>query len=572
MGTCGNRPGFKIFSFNTTVRSATRNERFMLHFEPYDGKEFDPNFNEYFKSIIADGTYTFNKMDPSVRMKIKTGIDLSDAEIKKLIADNPQKCGDKGRVMTQLRSMKDQGFLKFWPKPSTHKFISLTKLGKELLSNEINSTDVYCRAMIGLHANNPSREKMWNKSRPFLNTLFVIEEVNKQWKEMGHDNLGIAAYEFSTFVLTMIDCNYKNAADEIIKYRKRNHEKLICDINYLMDYAALKMHAINVNKENIKTEYPDDVFRKFKMTGLLEERGRADYKFYSFSEFNIDKVKAILLAFKDYSFISFENQDKYYEFLESIKLPWEESLETRINIAKAKAKKIGVEDQIEDYSNIAEVEKYLDYEFYSNVLSDAIDKAEMDSLRNELLILSGSLEKKSIFDEIDEPLRLEYVLALILGKRFGKPGLVSNIIYDSTGWPLHAAPGGKTDILYKHLKFSFIMEPTMIRSPSEMMVRETTGVREHYLDEKSLNSNLKYGMLISPATNSRVTSYFKFVSSTEEVNVIPFSIDAFVDAMDNTNNIDDFNIILNSYLESLQNKKPEQYVEDINSIKMTASL
>ena len=40
-----------------------------------------------------------------------------------------------------------------------------------------NVETVYSKAMIGLHANNPQRPAMFNNSRPFLNTLFVIKEL-----------------------------------------------------------------------------------------------------------------------------------------------------------------------------------------------------------------------------------------------------------------------------------------------------------------------------------------------------------------------------------------------------------
>ena len=60
MGTRGNQPGFKIFSFSTTLRSAqVRNERFLLHFKDYDGLEFKKVFWQYFKEVVSDGTYKF---------------------------------------------------------------------------------------------------------------------------------------------------------------------------------------------------------------------------------------------------------------------------------------------------------------------------------------------------------------------------------------------------------------------------------------------------------------------------------------------------------------------------------
>ena len=44
--------------------------------------------------------------------------------------------------------------------------------------------------------------------------------------------------------------------------------------------------------------------------------------------------------------------------------------------------------------------------------------------------MSGTAKGKSTFEDISEPLRLEYLLALILGKKYGTKGLISNIIYN----------------------------------------------------------------------------------------------------------------------------------------------
>lgn len=570
MGTRGNQPGFKIFSFSTTLRSAqVRNERFLLHFKDYDGLEFKKVFWQYFKEVVSDGTYKFNKVTEIIRYKLLKGVVLEDEEIEWLIKNNPQKTGPYGRVMTILRSLKDQGFLKFYPNPSRPKYISITKLGKALLGIEDYSTDVFCKAMIGVHANNPSRTAMWNKSRPFLNTIFVIDEVTKLWKEMGYDDEGIARYEFSTFVLTMKDCNYKQVANDIIDYRKSNGNRFIYDYTKLAKYAKSK-DAINVNEDNIHHEYPDEVFRKFSMTGLLEARGKGNYKMFGFSPYDYSKVKAILETYKDYAFIEFENQDNYYEYLENISLPWQIDLETRIQIIKEKADLLG--EHITDFSNVVKVEQYLDSLYYSNVLNDAIEASEINSLRNELLILSGALDKASIYSDIDEPLRLEYVLALILGKRFGKKGLVSNIIYNSSGYPLHTARGKKADLLYKHINMSFIMEPTMIKAPSEMFKNESTGIVEHYLDEQKNDPNLNYGMLVSPFTNSRVARFFRFEAKDEGINIIPISIEVFVDMIDKTECVDDLEKEIVKYLNELKDKQPEVYTDFINNIHPSVSL
>ncbi|MBR0294819.1 MAG: AlwI family type II restriction endonuclease [Bacilli bacterium] len=564
MGTSGNRPGFKIFSINTTVRNPNRNEKFLIAFKGFDGRIFTEEvFHSYLTRLVADGIYRFTRMQEGVRFKLEEGIELTGSEVEQLIRDNPQACGLNGRVMTQFRALKDQGFLMIEPVRHGLNKISITKLGWDLIGNEEYSTDVYCKAMIGMHANNPSRPANYNKARPFLNVLFVIDEVNKLWRALGRDNTGIAKHEFGAFVLSMKDCDYKKAAEEIIKYRKKFNFRI--NQKYLENYCYNELGLIPGKFDNITDEYPDDVFRKFEMTGLLTKRGRSTYTMYDFSSYNIEKVKSILVKYKDYSFKEFRNQTEYYRFLENIHLPWQESLDIRIEIAKRKASQLGV--VIEDYSDIIAVEEYLDNEFYTNVLTQAIEEAEFNSLRKELMILSGRINSRSMYSDIDEPLRLEYVLALILGKSYGKVGLISNIIYNENGYPLHHAPSRRADLIYRYLNMSFIMEPTMLTSPTEMMTRETTGVREHYLTERARSNDDCMGMVISPFVSSRVASFFRYYADDQNENIIPVSIDAFVDMIDKSPRISAFKNQFDEYLRNLIQSTPEAYTDVVNSIK-----
>lgn len=44
-----------------------------------------------------------------------------------------------------------------------------------------------------------------------------------------------------------------------------------------------------------------------------------------------------------------------------------------------------------------------------------------------MLILSKDINRKSVFDSIPEPLRLEFLLALLFGKKCGAQYIVSNL-------------------------------------------------------------------------------------------------------------------------------------------------
>ena len=114
MGTSGDRSGYKVFSINTTVRNPKRNTDFLTFFKPYDGQVFTEKVaHSYFFDLVINGIYRLTDIPLSVKNKIINGDKLTDEEASRAIKNNPQAPGLYGRVMTQLRAMKDQGFLMF---------------------------------------------------------------------------------------------------------------------------------------------------------------------------------------------------------------------------------------------------------------------------------------------------------------------------------------------------------------------------------------------------------------------------------------------------------------------------
>lgn len=161
----------------------------------------------YFIELVRSGVYQFSNISNSIKEKLLNDIPLNEQEIKELFEKNPQATGFAGRVMTQLRALKDQGFLIFSGN-KTKPTITMTNFAFELINGEKPITDIYTKMMIGLHSCNPARTSMLNKARVFLNTIFVIDLLKKEWQKLGNEAKGILKYEFS-FVLGMKDCDYK---------------------------------------------------------------------------------------------------------------------------------------------------------------------------------------------------------------------------------------------------------------------------------------------------------------------------------------------------------------------------
>ncbi len=564
MGRSGARTGFKVYSINTTIRNPKRNADFLKLFKKYDKLVMDNiNTYKYFFDLVQNGIYTFTNIPISVKEKLESGIELSDDEVIDAIEKNPQATGLHGRVMTQLRALKDQGFLRFEKAARGQNKITITKLGHEIIDNEIDGTITYTKAMIGLHAKNPARSSMLNESVPFLNTLFVINEVNKEWRNMGHEPKGILRHEFGTFVLSMKDCDYKRAANDIIEYRKRNRYKINEKdiINHLNknDILELKMNSVIA-------DYPDDVFRKFEMTGLLVARGQFGYRYIDFSKYNMEKVKIILEDYKNYSFKHFTTEDDYYFYLENIKIPWEKDELIRRKIIESKCDVLGL--KFDEKLDLTSQEQMLDQMFYRKALDNAIKDIELELIKQELKILAGTSDAETKFGDLGEPLRLEYLLALLLGKIYGTSKLVSNIIYTENGKPLHYAPAGKSDIILYDEKGSYILEPTMQKGRNQQLNNETTNIVRHVEIEKE-KSGLDFRVLmIAPVIHIDVTRFFKYMVVSEDAKIIPASIERSTQLFIDNSQIESLNRDFDNLVEHMKETDLKVFVDEMNAYRM----
>lgn len=561
MGTSGDRKGFKIFSINTTVRNPKRNTDFLRYFKPYDGKLFTESVAfKYFFDLVSNGVYRFTDISESVKYKIENGIQLDEQEAIDAIKNNPQATGLHGRVMTQLRSMKDQGFLMFEPIKRGLNKIYITPLGYELIDSNVDATLTYTKAMIGMHANSPIRSTMLNKSRPFLNTLFVIREVKKAWEELGYEAKGILQHEFSVFVLSMKGCDYKSAANDIIEYRKRFKYKV--NMPYINDYLKAR-DILPLAQSSLLKDYPDDVFRKFEMTGLIIRRGSFGNTYYDYSSYNIEKIESILTDNVNYCFHQFATQSDYYKYIDNISIPWQKSEIVRRKIVESKAKILKI--SIDPALTLGQQEELLDRFFYNKTLESAVEKYDYKLINKELLILSGTVKEKSKFDDISEPLRLEYLLALLIGKRYGTKGLVSNIIYSEDGSPLHFAPAGKCDIIYHHVDGSFILEPTMQRGKSQILNNETANVARH-VKEETQDTGIEYrAMMIAPYVHPDVASFFQFKATKDKVKIAPLNIDRVVGLIYDSEDVKNLGANFDDIVSDLISLDEKGYSDKINT-------
>ncbi len=559
--------GYKVFSINTTIRNPQRNRDFLIAFKPFSGQVFTADSAyAYLWELIKKGIYQVSDIPNEIRQKWENDIDLAPSEIRQAIDDNPQATGLYGRTMTHLRSLRDQGFVQF-SSAKRNNIITITRLGQEIIDNTKDPTIVYTKAMLGMHANSPVRPKILNRSRPFLNTLFVIEEVNRRWQELGNQPKGILLHEFATFVLSMQNCDYQCAAENIIAYRQLFKSEI--NRAYIENFLR-KEHIIPIAFNSLIKDYPDEVFRKFEMTGLLTKHGAYQYIYINFSQYNYAKVQTILQSYKDYRWETFDTVPAYYAFLERQVVPWETDESVRRKVVSEKAKVLGV--TLSERNSLEQNEEYLDRMFYTHALEKAVQKYDYSFITQELQILAGTRKVRSELESISEPLRLEYLLALFFGKRYGLQGLVSNIIYNDEGMPLHCATGGKSDIVFYHNDGSYILEPTMLSSKAQQQNSETSNIVRHVKDEESKTPFRYRVMMVAPRVHADIADYFQYKAEKEDANIIPITIERAVGLFKDSAMLQELNLNYDSLLHFLLQQSTQVYSDTINAYRINDEL
>lgn len=545
---------FKTFSFSTTIRNPQRNIDFLKALAKFNGYELNENLAQnYFLELIKNGIYILKNTPQNIYEKLQNDINLNKNDIQTLFTLNPHIANIEKiyfRFKTHVEALFYQALLII-----DNNRIFISKFGFDLIENNIPSTDIYTKLMIGLHYHNPTKSFTNNKSRVFLNTIFVIDLLKKECFE----SKGVLKHEFQVFILGMKDCDYKKCVKEILAYRKKF--KYSENKEYLQDYL-FKNESFKKVKYDTLNDYCDEVFRKFEMTGLLIKRGAFKNIYYDFSNFNLKRIESILDNFKDYRFYNFTNIYQYFDFLDSITLPYLDSKIKKEAILQ-KAKVLNLDSKNLDFSNLESLESNLNARFYNKIIDSKLQNCEIDILINELENLA--LNKESQHKEykiLSEPLRLEYLLALILGKKYGTRELISNLIYNENGEPLSFAPGGKSDIEFK----DFLIEATMIKNKNQQLNSETTSIARHMKESEDKLKKPLRTLLIAPYIHFDVALFFKFVAIEFESKIAPISIINFIKLIKDSPNFDDFQKNFDNFVASLLAYKTKDYIDVINKI------
>lgn len=559
-GVAGNRKGIKLYCFNTSIRVPDKNIEFLNIMKKYEGKLFtsETKYSVY-KDAIQTGTLTPVKMDDVAKRKIKHGEILSDDELTKIMIENEPSNGISGRISDYVMSLESQALVQRLGSNRRYR-IRVTELGNMLLNENNNEQDIYTKAMIGLQYGSPARSTAYNKAIPFLNTLNIIKMLNDYYSD-DLSYKGLTLYEFGVFILTMSDCNYKKIFEKIIDYRKQNG--LSESESFAYDY--LEKNNVNTYDKNTiygAGSYADEVLRKFKKTGLIVEKIVFKIRFINFNQHELTKVNMVLEKYKDYNWINFNDTDSYFEYLEKIVLPWEESESNFYKIIKKKADTINYQGDISKFTkkDYLKIEK-LYYKFVFD--NNNYDKFPYENIKMELELINGTIDGETALSDVEEYVRFEWFTALLLASKFGKDKVNGNMILDDNGLPLSQAPGGGADVELFADGVHYNIEVTTIRNRKQQTNSETTTVARHLAQSSSKEMKAK-AILVAPYIHEDTIRYYRFESATENVTLVPITIDMLLKVVDKSLDIKQFDVFIEEISNKLKNDSIEEYKKFIS--------
>lgn len=437
---------YKPLLLTTTIRNPERLRNFLLVLKDFDGKVLTNAMCETVEGeLIRRGLYMpTNGVTPEIKEKWYNRDELSDKEVSSLIELNPQ-------------DHKEAGFDWGWPSRfDTHYELGMWfgfvyyQIGKKIEFSELGNLyvkqtqineesffandeqQIFLNAFARYHRRNPF-QRVLNHNRPLILLLGVLEELSRD-SEWG--SVGIARHELP-FLIVWKNNDAKELAKFIVNFRRKwaydPSSEVIFDTCEEIQGGWNKVEKL----ATITKELPDEVLRKFRLTGLISIRGNG--RFISLNS-DLRKVSDYLL--KNYTSLeTFATEREYFDYAAVID-PF------LIQQGVTKTQSTSDEDQ-------AALQTWVDY-------------FGVENIKKELINLSkGSKSNDDVLRITPEPLRLEFLSALLLKHTYSTSRVVANYKRGDDGLPISHAPGNNADIeLYKDSALH-LYEVTLIKGAAQ---------------------------------------------------------------------------------------------------------
>jgi len=514
----------KPWSISTTVRNPERLKNFLKVLKILEGRPFNSENQIKYQILLIQ--HKFYKPTNLTREQGEY-YDNIEREMPYVVAEqifNTQQYQDP--AMRGRNSVAPMNKMGLCIAKNSSNGIRITSLGEYFLSENCDLGKLFFIHFLKWQLPNPASNRFSREDgfaiKPFIGTLHLIDEVNRQWEILGNSPNGITKEEFALFATTLID--YRNVvvqARKVIEYRtglrlqtnESSKRRFKNDFQKRFAQEFLQTRSIGRVNSFLRDlwDYGDNAIRYFRLTRYICIRGGG---------FNIDleprriiEIKSILLS-DDASPMTFTTVDDYIDYLADINqpvLPWEtdiklknivrvliddikifvENLELRsiavpvfefrdFTLLDKEALKLYIEELRVYYKNIQRIEIRYKSQDVENI------KKYIEALRN----IFKSENKKSI--------ELERLVTLAINAFNDAIDIKPNYPVGDDNEPTFTAPSGKPDIECFYNTFNSVCEVTMLKDRSQWY-NEGQPVMRHIRDfEESYPEKKAYCLFVAP--------------------------------------------------------------------------
>ncbi|MDR2457721.1 MAG: AlwI family type II restriction endonuclease [Clostridiales Family XIII bacterium] len=513
---------YKPLSFTTTLRNPERIVDFLKILAEFEGKILTNSLIENIaKRLFAERLYVPKYISRTPRLKAiydDEELKFSDDDLQEILENSPQQHKERGfdngypsRFDTWYKFLQELGFIKY----AIDESIRISNTGNMLLNAYNEETPngekiqaVYLNAMIKYQTANPYRKTL-NENAPLILLLQVIKLLKDDKDQNG---AGIARRELP-LVICWTDNNTEKLYKTIVNLRRKHGFEYSDDLIYKLCFKKLQgeygKDENYLKKVQITKELPDDFLRKVRMTGVISLRGMG--RFVDFNGFEKDKIDYILKKYATYK--KYTTKEDYFAYMGEV--------DTKI-----------LEFAATDNKTLDTVRQKTLKEM-ANIYGKTYIDGELT-----LLTTNGN-SKDSIFSEINEPTRLEFLTAIALKQTFPSVDVRPNYIVDDEGFPIFTAKGGVADIECYDKQTNSLFEVTLMRGKTQA-INEMPAITRHLRKQKTKFDGFVFSVLIAPSIHFDTVYMAEFSKTRYNINIIPLSISEFIEQRNSLVEIKEF--------------------------------
>lgn len=497
---------YKPLLFTTTLRNPERMKKFLKVLAKYDRQILTNELiNKIVNDLVSSKLYVPVYVKSVSRLKMQLVDEYTPFSVEdtnEIIRNSPQSHKEAGfdegwpsRFDTWYKFLKELGFVYY----EIDKPIIISETGSKLvLANEEGyehlETQAFLNAFVKYQRINPYR-RILNDNKPLLLLLNTITELRKR---LGESFNGISINEIPLFICWK-DSNYQSLADKILEIRELYGFRPSSEYIYSICKEILELTSEDEKRfkiSNITEELPDEFIRKMRLTGVISLRGMG--RFIDVNQLEMKKVEYIIEKYNQMNY--FDNESDYFDYMKSI------------------------DSELINSDRVIVPTNEEKYKLFNNW----VEFFELNVLMDELSILtkSNGKSKNEIFKYISEPLRLEFLTALSLQKKFKDIIVNANYSVDDEGLPTSFASGGNPDIVCMDKKGNILFEVTMIVG-AQQCIREMNSIFRHLNDCVKVCGD-SFSVLLAPKIHEDTVRYADYIKYKDKLDIIPIDIPEFI--------------------------------------------